>query len=698
MMVSAWTEITARIQFTGAQILAEHPEGMRGRELWSLVEKRFPNLDQEWKQASTGSTGPEKIFQWRSVGLVKYGWLTKSGGRWYLTSLGRVALAQHVKAVAFFEEAESGYRYWDKHKAGFDMAKRLAEAVPEGSWVAAGDLASQTGLEIAPLVRWLQGERPEGWHRVLDADGGLPDDAHADERLRKEWQGLLIEDGLDALLGMVPQDRRISGADLHQLVIDDPVGGDGPERPRRAWLVRGSNVHGVNLVGDWLAEGYCSLPASKLRELPPGAAQETIQAAVDVDYAHGSYNDRLKKTAEFHAFLSRMREGDLVLSNDGGKVYLGHLKGGPAFRASMGNRANLQRPVRWLNPETPLDFVDDLPDEISAKLATQHDVLDLTEFVEELERLIEPRPSRPPITREMVLPDAGAELAGELLVDQDWLQECVELLRDRPQMIFYGPPGTGKTYIAQHLAQFLAGGKPENVKLVQFHPAYSYEDFFEGFRPVQTADGQGVTFKPLPGPLLRLVDAARQHPEEPHVLIIDEINRGNLAKIFGELYFLLEYRDKAVDLLYSSAEGTGQAFTLPKNLIILGTMNTADRSIALVDAAMRRRFAFVELHPEETPTREVLGRWLAGRELPADAARLLAELNARIEDRDFKIGPSYLMRAGIYQDAKGFERVWRTQILPLLEEHHYGDGVEVSKRYGLPQLRQRLGLDQEPTP
>ncbi|MFF5114501.1 AAA family ATPase [Streptosporangium sp. NPDC000509] len=332
-------------------------------------------------------------------------------------------------------------------------------------------------------------------------------------------------------------------------------------------------------MGDWLAEGYCSLPASKLRELPPGATQEAIRAAVDEDYAHGSYNDRLKKTAEFHAFLSRMREDDLVLSNDGGKVYLGWIKGGPAFRASVENRANLQRPVEWSNPQAPLDFADDLPDAISAKLATQHDVLDLTEFAEELEALVGSETAKTTVVRDLVLPDVDAELAEELLVDRDWLQECVELLRDRPQLIFYGPPGTGKTYLAQHLAQFLVGGKPENVKLVQFHPVYFYEDFFEGFRPVQTADGQGVTFKPLPGPLLRLVDAARQHPEEPYVLIIDEINRGNLAKIFGELYFLLEYRDKAVDLLYSSAEGTGQAFTLPENLVIIGTMNTADRAL-----------------------------------------------------------------------------------------------------------------------
>ncbi|WP_440081588.1 AAA family ATPase [Streptosporangium sp. LJ11] len=686
-------ELTRQILFMAARLLAEHPDGLPVSEMWQLIKKRLPDVDEQWNAGGAASNTPELTLTWKSGGLVKSGWVTKAHRRWYLTPLGRIAVKSHLDVSSFTAEAHAGYQYWAQHKAGFEAAKRLAEAVPEGSWIAAGDLAAQTGLDGARLTSLFQGERPEGWHRVLDSDGGIPDDAHADERLRKEWQELLTADGLDAMLGMVPQERRISGADLRQLVDDDTEGGDGAERPRRAWLVRGSNVHGVSLVADWLVEGYCSLPASKLRELPPGTAQEAIRAAVDEDYAHGSYNDRLKKTAEFHAFLSRMREDDLVLSNDGGKVYLGRIKGGPAFRASVESRANLQRPVEWSNSRAPLDFADDLPDEISAKLATQHDVLDLTEFVEELEALAGPAPVRPPVVRDLVLPDAGAELAEELLVDQEWLQECVELLRDRPQLIFYGPPGTGKTYLAQHLAQFLVGGKPENVKLVQFHPAYSYEDFFEGFRPVQTADGQGVTFKPLPGPLLRLVDAARQHPEEPYVLIIDEINRGNLAKIFGELYFLLEYRKKAVDLLYSSAEGTGQAFTLPENLIILGTMNTADRSIALVDAAMRRRFAFVELHPEETPTREMLGRWLESRELPDDAARLLAELNARIEDRDFKIGPSYLMRAAIHRDAKGFERVWRTQILPLLEEHHYGDGIDVAERYGLSVLRHRLGLD-----
>jgi 5-methylcytosine-specific restriction enzyme B len=174
------------------------------------------------------------------------------------------------------------------------------------------------------------------------------------------------------------------------------------------------------------------------------------------------------------------------------------------------------------------------------------------------------------------------------------------------------------------------------------------------------------------------------------VLIIDEINRGNLAKIFGELYFLLEYRGEAVNLLYGSDEGRG--FTLPRNLIVLGTMNTADRSIALVDAAMRRRFSFVEFHPSEEQVVSLRRGWLAGRGLPDATARLVDELNVRIDERDFRIGPAYLMRPAIYADPAGLHRVWRAQLLPLLEEHHYGDGTDVRQTYGLDVLRAHLGL------
>ena len=124
-------------------------------------------------------------------------------------------------------------------------------------------------------------------------------------------------------------------------------------------------------------------------------------------------------------------------------------------------------------------------------------------------------------------------------------------------------------------------------------------------------------------------------------------------------------------------------------------MNSADRSIALVDAAMRRRFSFCELHPDEPPTRDLLVKWLEREKYPTDAARLLAELNLRIDDRDFKIGPSYLMNTAA-QSPAGLGRIWRTQLMPLLGEHHYGDlsHSQIVNRYGLAVLCLHLGLSE----
>jgi 5-methylcytosine-specific restriction protein B len=137
--------------------------------------------------------------------------------------------------------------------------------------------------------------------------------------------------------------------------------------------------------------------------------------------------------------------------------------------------------------------------------------------------------------------------------------------------------------------------------------------------------------------------------------------------------------------MYGSGD-QGRDFTLPKNLFIVGTMNTADRSIALVDAAMRRRFAFLSLHPNDEHLRGVLRGWLQREDLPSEPADLLDVLNARIPDRDFCVGPSYLMQPDVATEG-GLDRIWRTSILPQLEELHYGDDVDVARRYGLSALR-----------
>ena len=298
------------------------------------------------------------------------------------------------------------------------------------------------------------------------------------------------------------------------------------------------------------------------------------------------------------------------------------------------------------------------------------------------------------IDRERVAPSAPAaqrtlaSLAQDLLLPRDFLEDIAALLEEKRQVIFQGPPGTGKTFVAQALAECLAGSG-ERVTLVQFHASYSYEDFVQGFRPV-IGDDQQAGFTVTDGPLVRAADAARDEPEVKHFLIIDEINRGNLAKVFGELYFLLEYRDKAIGLQYQGEED--EPFSLPANLYIIGTMNTADRSIALVDLALRRRFYFVEFAATEEPVRGLLRRWLDANELGdmAWVADVLDLANSKLGDRNAGLGPSYFLRRGADGNPGltdgDVRRIWQHSILPYIEEQRFGD-PDVREEFALATLR-----------
>lgn len=261
-------------------------------------------------------------------------------------------------------------------------------------------------------------------------------------------------------------------------------------------------------------------------------------------------------------------------------------------------------------------------------------------------------------------------LADQTYLPVSFLKEIESLLAEKRQVIFQGPPGTGKTYVAQKLARHLAGSGDDAaglVRLVQFHPSYAYEDFVQGFRPKQT-DGNQVGFELRKGPLLEIAEKAR-NSDKPHYLIIDEINRGNLASVFGELYFLLEYRDTGMRLQYSDSD---EDFKLPENLFIIGTMNTADRSIAMVDLALRRRFYFVEFHPEKEPVNGVLREWLRQH---ANGMRWVAAVvdkaNELLKDSDAAIGPSYFMREGL--NAAGVKRIWKHSVLPYIAERLFDD-------------------------
>lgn len=460
----------------------------------------------------------------------------------------------------------------------------------------------------------------------------------------------------------------------------------------RAWLIR-SKVADDNRIQDWLETGYCSVGWQGLGPVDTITTRDDIRSRLEAAQPDDSPGKITAAVGNLDRFLNKMQVGDLVVCADGSKVYVGTVSSRAAH--IPGDPEAYRRDVEWINPDNPL-VRDELSPSAFSKLRTLLTLTDITadrpEFAAAVGlagELREPRPKAERLKdREVALAKADDKLAKSLHLPREFLDEVLESLLEKRQVVFYGPPGTGKTYVAKELAAHLteAGGTQQ---IVQFHPSYTYEDFFEGFRPRQGEEGR-LGFELVPGPLKELAEAAREDPENPYILIIDEINRGNLAKIFGELYFLLEYRDETMRLQYSAEQ-----FSLPRNVFIIGTMNTADRSIALVDAAMRRRFYFHAFFPDRPPVDGVLSSWLRHNKLGNEPAELLMELNRRIDDPDFSIGPSYLMSTSIHQGDR-MERVWNQAIMPLLEEHFFGEGRDIQATFGLSAIRSSLNRRSAP--
>jgi len=465
---------------------------------------------------------------------------------------------------------------------------------------------------------------------------------------------------------------------------------------QRAWLVR-QHQGGVAMLDTWLAGAFISTRAQHLGSPKSGSSFDQVKAAVDAGYQHIDYSEQRARAQEFYRFLSQMKVDDFVLTAFESNLYIGVVTGEAEYVEDETSR--LRRGVAWR--KKPLE-TDDLPAPMPRLLEQQGSVVDLTDglsvitawYAEDEFGDVPPEAeltAQPQIAVVPQLRDATAELAAKLHVQRNDVQEVIRLLQSRQQIVFYGPPGTGKTYLAGKIARFLAGEEHrDHVKTVQFHPSYAYEDFFEGYRPAKT-EGENVGFSLEPGPLRRIAAEASLdgNRDKPYFLIIDEMNRGNLAKIFGELYFLLEYRDQGINLQYNPQ----QTFVLPPNLFIIGTMNTSDRSIAMVDAAIRRRFAFVELHPQDGMIKGVLERFLEARGKPSLRADLLNALNSEIEatNRDLMIGPSYFMKPHADSD-QGLEEIWKYELLPLLEEQYFGriKREQVREKFSLSAMRRKV--------
>ena len=380
-------------------------------------------------------------------------------------------------------------------------------------------------------------------------------------------------------------------------------------------------------------------------------------------------------------FAHEMRVGDCVVVPLGRKeVHIGEITGAYRFDLTTDDesRHDHSRTIDWWALGVPQERIDkDIRDSIRQWTVQPIDLPDAERRAREAAEAWAASPER---------------LADDLLLDPAFFHDVERCLEDerKRQAIFQGPPGTGKTYVARKLAERLAGS-PERVRLVQFHPSYAYGDFVQGFRPT-LKDGQaGFTLRD--GPLVEMAERAREAPNEKHFLIIDEINRGNLAKVFGELYFLLEYRDHAMHLQYAGADD--EPFSLPKNLYLIGTMNTADRSIALVDQALRRRFHFFEFHPDKPPIKGLLKRWLEREGLGMEWLPGVLECANGKLDRQGAIGPSYFMDTKRGLDEETVRRIWEHSVLPYVEEQLYGERDRLAE-FDLARLRREAAGEPEP--
>ncbi|MEB2848081.1 AAA family ATPase [Endobacterium cereale] len=285
--------------------------------------------------------------------------------------------------------------------------------------------------------------------------------------------------------------------------------------------------------------------------------------------------------------------------------------------------------------------------------------------------------------------DVSQIIAEGCFLPADEIAGAVELLRRKKNIILQGPPGTGKTWLAKRLGYALIGAKdPERLVAIQFQPTLSYEDFVRGWRPDGTRGLQLVD-----GVFLEAVEAAMSDPDTAFVLVIEEINRGNPAQIFGEMLTLIEdgKRNEAEALRLAYPRTINERRFVPPNLYIVGTMNVADRSLALVDLALRRRFSFLSLSPQFNQSWK---DWLETRGAPATIVSRIAdrvtELNASIEDdrslgRQFRVGHSFFTPDSAPGPTSSAWEAWyletvRTEIGPLLEEYWFDDEDKAKKQ------------------
>jgi MoxR-like ATPase len=381
-------------------------------------------------------------------------------------------------------------------------------------------------------------------------------------------------------------------------------------------------------------------------------------------------------------FVHTIRSGDRVFVKRGKSVIIGYgtITGEYEYRASRSTFKNV-RIVRWEGRGTW-----GAPAPLAIKALT--DVTENAALVTALENMISgpigetPKPT-PAAVREAYTVEQALD---SLFMDGEAFRRALAIWRHKKNLILQGAPGVRKSFIARRLAYALMGYRdPSRVRTVQFHQSYSYEDFVQGYRP----SGKGLELQQ--GVFLEFCDKARADPNEIYVFTIDEINRGNLSKILGELMLLIE-QDKrssewATKLAYAPA--AEERFYVPPNVYLLGMMNTADRSLSLVDYALRRRFAFVTLRPEygsKKFAQHLLDKGATAELVERIVGRMIA-LNEDIAADPTNLGPGFCVGHSFFADPapdeilndEWYRRIVQTEVVTLLEEYWFDNPARAAE-------------------
>ena len=445
--------------------------------------------------------------------------------------------------------------------------------------------------------------------------------------------------------------------------------GDADVETTHYWLYAPGKA--ASMWEDFYSQGVMGLAWHELGDLSAYASKEEIRLAL-VNSSRGTTNPRNDAYALWQ-FANILKPGDVVFVKGGRGKILGRglVTGDYEYDEAQGHFPNL-RSVEWTHKgEWAADRI--LP------LKTLTDITDDTTLVAAIETLFE-------VEADEVIDDQPAieypaydkeDFLSEVFMSEQQYDTLTGLLRAKKNVILQGAPGVGKTFAAKRLAYSMMGVKDaERVMMVQFHQSYSYEDFIEGYRPC--ADG----FELSKGAFYTFCKQAADDNERDYFFIIDEINRGNLSKIFGELFMLIENDKRGeknkLQLLYSR-----ERFCVPSNVYLIGLMNTADRSLALLDYALRRRFAFFTLSPGFSSTGFTRYREAVSSAAFDNLVSCVARLNTEIASDEslgegFMIGHSYFCGfLGGTVDHSNLSAIVEYELIPMLGEYWFDDQEKV---------------------